>query len=76
MASRIVSVVPHANAKDACSAHGAAAQCTPLVADVVLSDAGSEHVEWAVCARWLRENPDATAWLEGHPDDAALLSAS
>jgi hypothetical protein len=75
MASNIVSITPHANAKTACSAHGAAAECTALVADVVLSDAGSKHVEWAVCARWLRENPDAIAWLNMHSEDTARLGA-
>ncbi|MEU4872170.1 hypothetical protein [Streptomyces sp. NPDC021608] len=73
MESRIVRIVPHANAKDACSAHGVAAACSRPVADVVLSDAGSDHVEWAVCARWLTENPDARAWLESHPAEAAGL---
>lgn len=51
MVSRIVSIAPHVNARKSCSAHGAGVGCTRLVADVVLSDAGSEHVEWAVCAR-------------------------
>ncbi|MEU3980683.1 hypothetical protein AB0F77_11315 [Streptomyces sp. NPDC026672] len=76
MASRIVSITPHTNSKRVCSAHGSAAECTPLIADVVLSDAGSERVEWAVCLRWLRENSDAAAWLDAHPDTAALLDAS
>ncbi|MEU5411974.1 MULTISPECIES: hypothetical protein [Streptomyces] len=75
MSSRIESIVPHANDKDACSAHGAAAGCASLTADVVLSDTGSERVEWAVCARWLHENPDATAWLGAHPEAAARLGA-
>ncbi|MFF7135372.1 hypothetical protein ACFZBZ_23800 [Streptomyces sp. NPDC008196] len=75
MSSRIVSITPHANGKKACSAHGVSAKCTPLIADVVLSDAGSEHVEWAVCARWLRENPDAVTWLESRPEAAVLLDA-
>lgn len=73
MESSILSISPHSNTKTACSAHGTAAACTPLIADVVLRDAGSDHVEWAVCARWLRENSDATAWLNKHPDAAARL---
>lgn len=76
MSSMITSITAHTNDKTTCSAHGTAAKCAPLIADVVLSDAGSDHVEWAVCARWLRENPDAAAWLESHPEAAALLSAS
>ncbi|MFF7205427.1 hypothetical protein [Streptomyces sp. NPDC008141] len=75
MASRIVSITPHTNAKSQCSAHGIAAKCTTLTADVVLTDAGSKHVEWAVCARWLQENPDAVAWLKTNPDAAARLAA-
>lgn len=73
MESSILSIDPHSNTRTACSAHGTAAACTPLVADVVLRDAGSDHVEWAVCARWLRENSDATAWLNKHVDAAARL---
>ncbi|GGR84275.1 hypothetical protein GCM10010269_24290 [Streptomyces humidus] len=73
MESRIVSIVAHVNATHACSAHGAGAGCAPLIADVVLCDAGSDHVEWAVCARWLRENSDARAWLRTHPVEAAGL---
>ncbi|MFE9777241.1 hypothetical protein ACFYPA_03685 [Streptomyces sp. NPDC005775] len=76
MVSRIIRITPHANNKDMCSAHGAAAGCASLVADVVLSDAGSEHVAWAVCGRWVKENPDAVAWLEAHPEDATFLAAS
>ncbi|MHA5049039.1 hypothetical protein [Streptomyces sp. SD15] len=75
MVSRIVSIAPHVNARKSCSAHGAGVGCTRLVADVVLSDAGSEHVEWAVCARWLKENFDAHAWLQRHPVEAAKLDA-
>ncbi|MFE2022458.1 hypothetical protein ACFW9O_30955 [Streptomyces sp. NPDC059499] len=75
MSSRIESITPHANSKDVCSAHSAAAGCGSLIADVVLSDAGSEHVVWAVCARWLQKNPEATAWLGTHPEAAALLGA-
>ncbi|WP_330291188.1 ISAs1 family transposase [Streptomyces sp. NBC_00576] len=75
MVSRVVSIAPHANAKKACSAHGAEAGCTRLVADVVLNDGGSEHVEWAVCARWLKENSDAHAWLRRHPVEAAKLDS-
>lgn len=75
MVSRVVSIAPHANAKKTCSAHGAEAGCTRLVADVVLSDAGTEHVEWAVCARWLKENSDAHAWLQRHPAEAAKLDS-
>jgi hypothetical protein len=74
MESRIVRIVPHANARNACSAHGVAAGCAPLVADAVLCDAGSDHVEWVVCARWLEENPDAVAWLRDHPVEAAALN--
>ncbi|MEU9238519.1 hypothetical protein [Streptomyces sp. NPDC048385] len=58
-----------------CSAHGAGASCTRLVADVVLSDAGSEHVEWAGCARRLKENADAATWLQRHPVEAAEPNA-
>jgi hypothetical protein len=75
MESRIVSIAPHENAKVACSAHGAAAKCLPVIADVVLRDAGSEHIEWAVCARWLRENTGAATWLGEHSRVAALLNA-
>ncbi|MFG2576839.1 hypothetical protein [Streptomyces sp. NPDC048481] len=71
MKSGVVRVVPHANARNACSAHGVAAGRTPLVADVVLCAAGSDHVEWAVCARRLEENPDAVGRLREHPAEAA-----
>lgn len=74
MASALRSIGPHVNAKTKCSAHGAAAGCGELVADVVLRDAGSDHIEWAVCARWLVGNTDAWAWLALHPDVAAQLS--
>ncbi|MFE1800843.1 hypothetical protein ACFW9L_32440 [Streptomyces sp. NPDC059517] len=75
MKSLIVSIAPHTNAKDTCSAHGSEADCVSPIADVVLSDAGSERVEWAVCARWLKENSDAEAWLRRHPVEAARLDA-
>lgn len=75
MVSRVVSVAPHANAKKMCGAHGAGVSCTRLVTDVVLSDAGRERVEWAVCARRLEENSDADAWLRWHPVEAAKLDA-
>ncbi|MFJ4789730.1 hypothetical protein [Streptomyces sp. NPDC088794] len=75
MMSRVVSIAPHVNGKKMCSAHGVGASRTRLIADVVLSDVGSEHVEWAVCARWLKENSDAHAWLQRHPVEAAKLNA-
>ncbi|WP_190038508.1 hypothetical protein [Streptomyces fructofermentans] len=74
--SKIVCIAPHANAKKECSAHGTAAGCTPLVADVVLRDAASEHIAWAVCVRWLKENRDAVIWLERNPGVAALFELS
>ena len=66
-------IVPHTNSRTACSAHGAAAGCAPLVADVVLEDDGSDRIGWAVCGRWLRENEDAVAHLRAHPAEAAAL---
>ncbi|MGW3101278.1 hypothetical protein [Streptomyces sp. NPDC001100] len=75
MTSRVAFCRSSRDVKKVCSAHGAWAGCTWLVADVVLSDAGSERVEWAVCARWLKENSDAYVWLQRHSVEAAELDA-
>jgi hypothetical protein len=73
MDSKVLDIVPHANARTACSAHGEAAECSELVADVVLEDRGSGDINWAVCGRWLRQNEGAAAYLRDHPDKAAAL---
>jgi hypothetical protein len=46
-----------------CSPHGGGLTgChDDLVALVVLKDAGSDHIEWTVCERWLVTHPDALA---------------
>lgn len=74
MNSTVLSIAPHTSAKVFCSAHGRAAGCEELVADVVLADAGSATIEWAVCNRWLNENADAIAWLARNPAAAADLA--
>lgn len=73
MESQVRGIAPHNSDKATCSAHGGAAGCGTLVADVVLADAGSDDILWAVCARWLRENQSAVEWLRSHPEQAAQL---
>lgn len=73
MKSQIKCIEPYTNERRACSAHGVAARCTPLVADVILRDEGSPRIRWAVCGRWLRENPSAVDWLARNPAATARL---
>ncbi|MFJ9626647.1 hypothetical protein ACIRU8_02995 [Streptomyces sp. NPDC101175] len=40
-----------------CSAHGKASCSRDLVATVILSDAGSDHIKWTVCQHWLDHEP-------------------
>jgi hypothetical protein len=73
MESHVRDIARYSGGKSMCSAHGADAGCGALIADVVLADAGSDNINWAVCARWLRENEDAAGWLRSHPQKAAEL---
>ena len=43
MESHVRDIAPHSGDKTMCSAHGVKAGCGNLIADVVLSDAGSDN---------------------------------
>ncbi|MFF3204555.1 hypothetical protein [Streptomyces sp. NPDC002962] len=45
-----------------CSTHGKKSCDRPLVADVYVSDKGSQSVHWTVCQVWLDNEPDVAEY--------------